>query len=245
MRFDVVTIFPEMFAGPLEHSIIGRARERGLLSVHVHDLRQWARDKHHVTDDYPYGGGAGMVMKVEPFAGAVTQLKKDNPGARVALMSPSGALLSQSMARELSTLPGLILLCGRYEGVDHRVVELFCDMEISIGDYVLTGGEIPAMVTLDCVARLVPGVVKEADSVLYESHSAGLLEHPHYTRPPQFMESSAPEVLLSGDHKKIEMWRREQSIIKTARTRPELLGKAGLSEDEWKLARRIMEQEQP
>ena len=242
MRFDIVTIFPEMFDGPLSHSIIGRAREKGLLTIHVHDLRKWACDKHHVTDDYPYGGGAGMVMKVEPFASAVEELKTQNPGAKVVLMTPGGELLNQQSARGLSSLPGLIILCGRYEGVDERVNGLFCDMEVSIGDYVLTGGEIPAMALLDCVARLVPGVVGDEASIINESHSDGLLEHPHYTRPAEFRDARVPEVLLNGDHKKIEAWRREESIKRTATRRPDLLEKAVLTEKERAMADSLLEQ---
>lgn len=241
MRFDIVTIFPEMFDGPLSHSIIGRAREKGLLEIHVHDLRKWTYDKHHVTDDYPYGGGAGMVMKVEPFSAAIEELKTQNPGAKVVLMSPAGELFNQQSAQGLSALPGLIILCGRYEGVDERVSALFCDMEVSIGDYVLTGGEIPAMALLDCVARLVPGVVGEEASIINESHSDGLLEHPHYTRPAEFRDVRVPEVLLNGDHKKIESWRREESIKKTARIRPDLLAKADLTEKERVIADDFLE----
>lgn len=241
MRFDILTIFPAMFDGPLSHSIIGRAREKGLLEIHVHDLREWACDKHHVTDDYPYGGGAGMVMKVEPFAEAVKELKTRNPGAKAVLMSPAGELFNQRSARELSLLPGLIILCGRYEGVDERVSGLFCDMEVSIGDYVLTGGEIPAMALLDCVARLVPGVVGEEASIVNESHSDGLLEHPHYTRPAEFMGVRVPEALLGGDHKKIEAWRREEAVKKTAMRRPDLLEKAALTEEERAMASDLVE----
>lgn len=241
MRFDIVTIFPAMFDGPLSHSIIGRAREKGLLEIHVHDLRKWTYDKHHVTDDYPYGGGAGMVMKVEPFCAAVEDIKTQNPGAKVVLMTPGGNLFNQRMAQDFSSLAGLIILCGRYEGVDERVSALFCDMEISIGDYVLTGGEIPAMTLLDCVARLVPGVVGEEASIVHESHSDSLLEHPHYTRPAEFRDSRVPEVLLNGDHKKIEAWRREEAIKKTARIRPDLLAKAVLTEKERVMADVLIE----
>lgn len=241
MRFDIVTIFPAMFDGPFSHSIIGRAREKGLVEIHVHDLRKWTYDKHHVTDDYPYGGGAGMVMKVEPFAEAVKELKTRNPGAKVVLMSPAGELFNQRSAKELSLFSGLIILCGRYEGVDERVSALFCDMEVSIGDYVLTGGEIPAMALLDCVARLVPGVVGEEASIVHESHSDGLLEHPHYTRPAEFMGVRVPEVLLNGDHKKIETWRREEAIKRTAMRRPDLLERADLTEKERAMASDLVE----
>ncbi|MBI5816087.1 MAG: tRNA (guanosine(37)-N1)-methyltransferase TrmD [Nitrospinae bacterium] len=242
MRFDIVTIFPGMFAGPLDSSIIGRARDSGKIQVNVHDLRGWTTDKHRITDDYPYGGGAGMVMKVEPFAAAVAQLKTSNPAAKVILMSPAGTVLRHSLAMELSRQSGIIILCGRYEGVDARVTGLLCDMEVSIGDYVLTGGEIPAMALVDCVARLVPGVVGEEQSTVKESHAGNLLEYPQYTRPPEFEGLKVPEILLSGDHAKIEKWRREQAIIKTARVRPALLDKAGLSEDEMRTARKAMEE---
>jgi len=243
MRFDILTIFPEMFDSAFNSSIIGRAKECGKIQVNAHDLRNWTRDKHRITDDYPYGGGSGMVMKVEPFAEAVKSLKQYNPEAKVVLMSPAGSLLNHDMAMELSKLPGLIILCGRYEGVDARVSELFCDMEISIGDYVLTGGEIPAMALVDCVARLLPGVVKEEESTLKDSHAENLLEYPQYTRPPVFMDKKVPDVLLSGDHKKIDQWRREQSIIKTAKIRPDLLDEAGLSAEEMEIARKAMEKD--
>ncbi|MBF0635088.1 MAG: tRNA (guanosine(37)-N1)-methyltransferase TrmD, partial [Nitrospinae bacterium] len=179
--------------------------------------------------------------KVEPFASAVEELKTQNPGAKVALMTPGGKLFNQRMAQDFSSLPGLIILCGRYEGVDERVSGLFCDMEVSIGDYVLTGGEIPAMVMLDCVARLVPGVVGEEASIVHESHSDSLLEHPHYTRPAEFRDARVPEVLLNGDHKKIEAWRREEAIKKTASVRPDLLAKAVLTEKERVMAGDFME----
>lgn len=239
MRFDIVTIFPGMVDHALGGSILGRAREKEVIEIHTHDLRSWTHDRHHTTDDYPYGGGAGMVMKVEPFAEAVDDLKEKNPSARVALMTPQGSVFNQEVAKELSTLPGLIILCGRYEGVDERV-RLFCDMEISLGDFVLTGGEIPAMAVVDAVARLVPGVVGKGESVLRDSHSEYLLEHPHYTRPAEFRGVRPPETLFSGDHKKIEAWRREQSIIRTARRRPDLIPKADLTDEERLMAERII-----
>lgn len=239
-RFDIVTIFPGMFDGVFDHSIIGRARERGIIEINVHDLRGWARDRHKITDDYPYGGGAGMVMKAAPFAGAVESLRAENPGAKAVLMTPRGDLLTQKTAEELSALPGLVILCGRYEGVDERVGS-FVDMEISIGDFVLTGGEIPAMALVDAVARLFPGVVGEEESILRESHTGFLLEYPQYTRPAEFAGMRVPEVLLSGDHAKIEAWRRRQSIIRTARRRPDLLEKAELTEEERRLAEKEIE----
>lgn len=241
MKFDVVTIFPEMFDGPLNRSIIGRAQEKGIIEIATHNLRQWTHDKHQMTDDSPYGGGAGMVMKPEPFASAVNELREKNRGAKVVLMTPQGELLTDSKARELSNLPGLIILCGRYEGVDERV-RLIADMEISIGDYVLTGGELPAMVLIDTVARLNPGVVKEEESILKDSHADNLLEHPHYTRPAEFMGQKVPDVLLSGNHGKIEQWRREQSIIRTAIRRPDLIRKADLTDTEKELAKKAIKE---
>ncbi|VAX22223.1 tRNA (guanine(37)-N(1))-methyltransferase [hydrothermal vent metagenome] len=238
MRFDIVTIFPEMFDGPLNHSIIGRAQEKNIVNISVHNLRKWTHDKHQITDDSPYGGGAGMVMKPAPFSEAVAELKQKNEGAKVVLMTPQGEPFCDAKARKLAKLPGLIILCGRYEGVDERV-RLIADMEISIGDYVLTGGELPAMVLVDSVARLNPGVVKEAESTQKDSHAENLLEHPHYTRPPEFMGEKVPDVLLSGDHGKIEKWRREQAIIRTAQRRPDLIAKADLTNSEKELVRKI------
>ena len=243
MRIDIVTIFPEMFHGPLDHSIIGRARKKGIIEIHVHDLRGWTHDRHSVVDDYPYGGGAGMVMKVEPFAEAVDDLRERNPGARVALMTPQGEVFNHKTAEELSALPGLIILCGRYEGVDERVRELCVDMEISLGDFVVTGGEIPAMAVVDAVTRLVPGVVGEGESVLRDSHAERLLEHPHYTRPAEYRGLKVPDVLLSGDHGRIEKWRRRESIIRTAIRRPDLLEKAELTEEERRIAEGIVKKE--
>ncbi|VAX20979.1 tRNA (guanine(37)-N(1))-methyltransferase [hydrothermal vent metagenome] len=241
MRFDIITIFPEMFtASPLDFSLIGKASDKGLIEVNIHNLRDWTDDNHKTTDDAPYGGGAGMVMKAPPIALACDDLRKKSVGARVALMTPQGRPLNHNLARELSGLPGLIVICGRYEGVDERVRELCSDYEISIGDYVLTGGEIPAMALVDCVARLVPGVVSKEESIANDSHADGLLEHPHYTRPPEYRGLAAPEVLLSGHHEKIEKWRREQSIIRTARRRPDLLEKAGLTDEERKMVTDIL-----
>ncbi len=242
MRFDIITIFPEMFTGcPLDFSLIGKARDKGLIEVKTHNLRDWTDDNHKTTDDAPYGGGAGMVMKPEPIARACDDLRKHSCGAKVVLMTPQGRPLCHDLARELSKLSGLIVICGRYEGVDERVRELCADYEISIGDYVLTGGEIPAMALVDCVARLVPGVVKEADSIANDSHADGLLEHPHYTRPPEFRGLKAPGVLLSGHHGEIEKWRREQSIIRTAMRRPNLLEKAELTGEERKMADNLLD----
>ncbi|HEB71043.1 MAG TPA: tRNA (guanosine(37)-N1)-methyltransferase TrmD, partial [Nitrospirae bacterium] len=222
-------------------SVIGRAVRDGKLEIHLHDLRSWTCDKHRVTDDYTYGGGPGMLMKVEPFAKAVDDLREKNRGAKVALMTPQGDLLTQKTALQLSTnSPGLIILCGRYEGVDERVRENYCDLEISIGDYVLTGGEIPAMALVDAVARLVPGVLGDSQSALDESHLGSLLEYPQYTRPAEFKGLKVPEILLSGNHADIENWRRRQSILRTAKKRPDLLPGADLTEKERETAEKAI-----
>ena len=220
MRIDVITLFPEMFEGPLRESILGRARDRGLVEVRLHDLRDYATDRHRVVDDTPYGGGAGMVLKVEPIAAAIGDVKPDD--ARVILLSPQGRLFTQRVARELATKPGLVLVCGRYEGVDERVRSLV-DEEISIGDYVLTGGELAAMVVIDAVSRLVPGVIEPA-SLEHESHTSGLLEYPQYTRPAEFSGMRVPDVLLSGDHKAIAKWREAEARKRTRERRPDLEG---------------------
>lgn len=242
MRFDIVTTFPEMLSSIFASSVIGRAILDGKLEIHAHDLRSWTYDKHHVTDDYIYGGGPGMLMKVEPFAKAVEDLRGKNRGAKVVLMTPQGELLTQKMASRLSQLPGLIILCGRYEGVDERVRDNYCDMEISIGDYVLTGGEIPAMAAVDAVARLVPGVLGDSESALDESHTNSLLEYPQYTRPADFKGHKVPEILLSGHHAEIENWRRNQSIIRTAKKRPDLLARADLTKEERETAEKIVKE---
>lgn len=241
MRIDVVTIFPGLFDPFFSSSLLGKAANKGLLELAAHDLRAWTSDKHKTTDDTPYGGGPGMVMKVEPFYGAVKALKKENRSAQVVLMSPQGALLNHNMAIELSQSDGLIILCGRYEGVDERVSQLLCDREISIGDYVVSGGETPAMVVIEAVCRLVPGVVGEALSIEQDSHAESLLEHPQYTRPPEFMGKKPPEILLSGDHKKIDFWRRQEAIKRTALRRPDLLDNASLTDEEQKFAKRIID----
>jgi len=241
MRFDIVTTFPEMLSSMFDSSVIGRAIRDGKLEIHPHDLRSWTDDKHRVTDDYTYGGGPGMLMKVEPFARAVDDLKKKNRDAKVALMTPQGELLTQKIAGELSKLPGLIILCGRYEGVDERVRENYCDLEISIGDYVLTGGEIPAMAVVDTVARLVPGVLGDSKSALDESHLNFLLEYPQYTRPAEYNGMNVPKVLLSGNSAEIESWRRQQSIYRTAKKRPDLLAQADLTDQERDSVKDILE----
>ena len=225
MRIDVVTLFPSFFDGPLRESIIGRAAERGLVAFGVHDLREHGLGRHRSVDDYPYGGGAGMVMRPEPIAEAIEPLKA--AGAHVVLMDPGGERLTDALARELSAAPHLAILSGRYEGVDERARALV-DREVSIGDYVLTGGELPALVLIDVVVRLIPGVI-DPDSSALDSFADGLLEHPHYTRPETFRGSAVPSVLLSGNHGEVARWRRREALRRTRMRRPDLLGSANLS----------------
>lgn len=226
MRVDVVTLFPELFGGPLRTSIIGRALERGLVEIEVHDLREHGLGRHRSVDDYPYGGGAGMVMRPEPLFAAVEPLR--DAGAHVVLLDPAGERLTDALARELATSPHLALVCGRYEGVDERVRSL-ADREVSIGDYVLTGGELPALVLIDAVVRLIPGVIAEASHV-GDSYASGLLEHPQYTRPERFRDLDVPPVLLSGDHGEVERWRRREALRRTRERRPDLLESADLTD---------------
>jgi tRNA (guanine37-N1)-methyltransferase len=238
LRIDVVTLFPEMFA-PLSHSILGRAIERGLMTVNYINPRDFTTDRHRTVDDYPYGGGPGMVMKAEPIFLAVESVAR--PGSAVILLSPVGRVFKQSIAAELAARDHLVLICGHYEGVDERVREYLATDEISIGDYVLTGGELAAMVIVDAVARLVPGVLGHAESAGDESHSHGLLEYPQYTRPLEFRGWSVPERLLSGHHAEIAKWRRRQALGRTAALRPDLMTpelKAELADDGTKKGRR-------
>ncbi len=227
MRIDVLTLFPETFDGPLQASILGRALREGVAEVHLHDIRDYATDKHSIVDDYAYGGGPGMVMKPEPLAAAIESAKAAAATpARVILLTPQGRLFNQQIVDELAGEPRLILLCGHYEGVDERIREHCVDDEISIGDYVLSGGEYAAMVVIDAVVRRQPGTLGSSDSLLEESHSDGLLEYPQYTRPAEFRGWQVPDILLSGNHGEIAKWRRRQRIIRTARRRPDLLQKA-------------------
>jgi tRNA (guanine37-N1)-methyltransferase len=257
MQFDILTLFPGMFTGPLTESIIKRAVQAGRISIGIHDIRTYATDKHHTADDAPYGGGAGMVMKVEPLAAAIRDVVQDKQTSRqadkeivgdaasalspspllpscasrqklVVLMTPAGELFSQRTAIELANYAQLVLVCGHYEGVDERACEALIDREISIGDYVLTGGELAAMVVVDAVARLVPGVI-DAESIGEESHSAGLLEYPHYTRPATWEGREVPAVLRAGHHGEVARWRREQQLRRTLERRPDLLAHAELS----------------
>ncbi|MFQ5673743.1 MAG: tRNA (guanosine(37)-N1)-methyltransferase TrmD [Nitrospinales bacterium] len=225
LRFDIISIFPGLFDPLLNESILKRARDRGIVEVQAHNLRDYSLDKHKKVDDYPFGGGPGMVMGVEPIARAIESVKRGQPGAHTILLSPRGERFDQEKARRLAQRNAIILVCGRYEGVDERVGRFFVDEEISIGDYVLSGGEIPAMVLLEAVSRLVPGVLGDETSALEESFSSPLLEYPQYTRPRDFRGYKAPDVLVSGDHRKIRDWQREQALKKTARVRPDLLKK--------------------
>ena len=227
MRFDIITIFPEIFTGYLSGGIIRRAVAEGLLEIHVHDLRDFAAGRHRQVDDRPFGGLEGMVVKPEPVFRAVESLREDGAAA-VYLLSAQGALFSAETARRMARLRRAILICGRYEGVDERVAEHLADEEISIGDYVLTGGEPAAMVVVDAVSRFVPGVVGKTGSVERDSFNDGLLDYPQYTRPRDFRGFAVPEVLLSGDHAAVEEWRRKKAIEKTARTRPDLLEKTNM-----------------
>ena len=231
MKFDVLTLFPAMIDSPFAGSILGKAVEKGLILIAAHNLRDWAEGRHKVTDDAPYGGGDGMVMKPEPVARALSQLKANSPGARVLLMTPQGAPFRQSDAQALSREEGLIFVCGRYEGFDERI-RYMVDAEYSLGDFVLTGGELAAMVMIDAVSRLIPGVLGSSGSALGDSFADGLLEYPHYTRPVEFEGRRVPEVLLSGNHAEIARWRRRQQLKRTVQRRPDLLPGARLSEED-------------
>ncbi len=241
MRIDVITIFPEILEGALDASILAIAREKETLDVRLHDLRDWTTDRHRQVDDEPYGGGPGMVMKPEPFFRAVRELRRGPaPESTVVLLTPQGRRLDQATVEGLAARDHLILLCGRYEGFDERIRTL-ADMEVSIGDYVLSGGEIPALVVIDTVTRLLPGVLGHEDSASMDSFSDGLLEHPTYTRPPEWEGLEVPDVLRSGDHARIAEWRRRKAIERTARVRPDLVGSADLDPLERELARRAVD----
>ena len=233
MRIHIFTLFPEMFQGPLEHSILGRATANGLLDVSLHNIRDHADGPHRTVDDYPYGGGPGMVMKPDPLFRAVESvLGATAPGFPVVLLTPQGKQFTQAEAQRLAAEPTVALICGRYQGVDERIRQYLATEELSIGDYVLTGGELASMVVVDAVARLLPGVLGSADAAPADSYATGLLQHPHYTRPAQFRDWSVPEVLLSGNHEQIARWRREQSLRRTWERRPDLLQWAALSEED-------------
>jgi tRNA (guanine37-N1)-methyltransferase len=235
MRLDIFTIFPAMFDSPLQESILKRAQESGRLSVLIHNIRDYTTDRHHTTDDVPYGGGGGMVMKPEPIFAAVEAVLGDSISnlqspLPIILLTPQGRPFTQAVARELAGHDRLALICGRYEGVDERVRLGLATDEISIGDFVLTGGELPALVLVDAVARLLPGVLGDPEATSDDSHAAGLLEYPHYTRPPEFRGQAVPEVLVSGDHARVARWRREQALRRTWERRPDLLAHADLTD---------------
>jgi tRNA (guanine37-N1)-methyltransferase len=234
VHFDILTLFPQMFETPFEESIVGRAIEQGLVSVAIYNIRDFATDKHRVTDDTPYGGGGGMVMKPEPIFRAVESILEGDAAAStpVILLSPQGRSFTQAVAWELTSHPRLVLICGRYEGVDERVPLALANDEISIGDYVLTGGEIPAMVIVDAITRLLPGALGDPSAVAKDSHADGLLEHPQYTRPAVFRGYAVPEVLLSGDHAAVDIWRRRQAVLRTYERRPDLLREANLTDED-------------
>jgi len=242
MIFDVLTLFPGMFVSPLQESILGRAHQQQLLQVRMHNLRDWAEGRHQTTDDTPYGGGDGMVMKPEPLARAIADLRAKAPGSKVLLMTPQGKPFTHRAACELAKEEGLIFLCGRYEGFDERVRQTLVDAEYSIGDFVLTGGELPAMVMIDAIARFIPGVLGGSDSAEIDSFSDGLLEYPQYTRPAVFQGMAVPEVLLSGDHGKIARWRREQQLLRTWQRRPDLLRTANLTKEDQAILERLQKQ---
>ena len=237
MRIDIISLFPNMFSGPFDESIIKRAMERNIVSIVIHNLRDWGLGKHKMVDDYPFGGGAGMVMKPEPIFEAVDAVRagSGNTSVPVILLTPQGRVFNQKIAAELADLDRFIIICGHYEGIDERVREHLAADEISIGDYVLTGGELAAMVIVDAVVRQLPGVLGSDESASDESHTAGLLEYPQYTRPQTYRGWEVPEILLSGNHAQIAKWRREQSILRTFMRRPDLLEKAELSKEDKKL----------
>jgi tRNA (guanine37-N1)-methyltransferase len=245
MRIDILTLFPQFFETPLQSAIFQRARDKALVSFNIYNIRDYTHDKHHVVDDYPFGGGAGMLLKPEPVFEALEDVLKDRQADEepipVILTTPQGKLLSQPLAYQLAEHKRIVILCGHYEGVDDRVREHIVTHEISIGDYVLSGGELPALVVADAVVRLIPGVLGSDESAAGDSHSDGLLEYPQFTRPAEFRGWNVPEILLSGNHARIAEWRREQSIIKTAARRPDLLAKAVLTAKEKKKLHTLIE----
>ncbi|HZQ10510.1 MAG TPA: tRNA (guanosine(37)-N1)-methyltransferase TrmD [Anaerolineae bacterium] len=240
MRFDIFTLFPGMFTGVFDDSILQRARDAGLIQLHLHNIRDYTHDKHHITDDYAYGGGGGMVMKPEPIFEAVETILGADPAQRppLILTSPQGRVFNSHLARAHAQHPHLAILCGHYEGIDERVRTLVTD-EISIGDYVLTGGEIPAMVLIDAIARFIPGVVGDPGAPHQDSHATGLLEYPHYTRPLEYRGMRVPDILISGHHLNVERWRRQQSLKRTLERRPDLLTNIPLTEDDKKFLQQL------
>ncbi|MBN2550950.1 MAG: tRNA (guanosine(37)-N1)-methyltransferase TrmD [Anaerolineales bacterium] len=253
VEFEVFTLFPEVFEPYLQTSILQRAQQHGLVAVHLYNIRDWTSDRHHITDDEPYGGGGGMVMKPEPIFAALESVLGAPPACPVILLSPQGRTFTQRIAQELAgegfvdiyQPRRLALLCGRYEGIDERVCQYLVTDEISIGDYVISGGELAALVVIDAVTRLIPGALGDPDGASDDSHAMGLLEYPHYTRPAEFRGWGVPEVLLSGDHGKVARWRREQALQRTWQRRPDLLAKAPLSETDLKFLQKLRDKETP
>ncbi|MFY9520461.1 MAG: tRNA (guanosine(37)-N1)-methyltransferase TrmD [Caldicoprobacterales bacterium] len=242
MRIDILTLFPELFKPFISTSIMGRAIDNNLVNINTHNIRDFAKNKHRQVDDYPYGGGAGMVMAVQPLYDALDHvIGLHDLKPTIIYLSPQGRVLDQAMVADYSRHTNIILLCGHYEGIDQRVIDKYVDQEISIGDYVLTGGELAAMVFVDSVTRLIPGVLGSSDSILEESHTNHLLEYPHYTRPSNYKGDKVPEVLLSGNHKEIDRWRRTQSLKNTLIKRPDMLSKAELSDEDQMLLKELKE----
>jgi len=239
IKFDVLSIFPEMFSSPLNFSLLKKAQEKGLLNICLHDIRNWANDKHKMTDDAPYGGGCGMVMKVEPVEKALAAIRGAEDDALVVLMTPQGEKFNQKIAAQLAEKKQIIIICGRYEGVDERIREHLVDREISIGDYILTGGELAALVLIDAVCRLIPDVLGNPESICGESFSLNLLEYPQYTRPAEYKGWMVPDVLLSGNHAQIELWQKYESLKRTYQRRPDLLKKIKLSAEDKKNLEKI------
>lgn len=245
MKCDVITIFPDIFHAYLSEGVLNKAIQRALIEINVHNLRDYTKDKHRTVDDYPYGGGSGMVMKPEPFFEAADILCPDTMQRRVIMLSPAGKIFNQDMAEEFSReKKRLMFLCGRYEAIDERVKTALADDEVSIGDYILSGGELPALVIIDAVSRLIPGVLGDEHSAEIESFSWGILDYPHYTRPPVFRSMQAPEILLSGNHKDIMRWRRKEALRRTFKRRPDLLEKHILSDEDHRLIQEIKEESQ-
>lgn len=232
MKFDILTLFPGMFVGPFDESIISRAKDKQLIDISLHNIRDWAADRHQTADDAPYGGGAGMVMKAEPLAAAICAVKALSRNSTVVLTSPHGRPLTHRVAHELAEKEGLIIVCGRYEGIDERIRTLYAEDDISLGDFVLSGGEIAAMAIVDAVTRLIPGVLGSSESAGSDSFCDGLLEYPHYTRPPEFDGLSVPEILLSGNHELIRRWRRKESLRRTRSLRPDLFSEVELTRED-------------
>lgn len=240
INFEILSIFPEMFSSPLNFSLLKKAQEKGLIKISLHNIRDWADDKQKMTDDAPYGGGCGMVMKLEPVEKALSAIRGgDEKDSTVVLMTPQGEVFNQKIAAELSHKKRIMIVCGRYEGVDERIREHLADREISIGDYILTGGELAAMVLIDAVSRFIPDVLGNPDSAQDESFSQNLLEYPQYTRPAAYKGWMVPDILLSGNHAEIELWRRKESLRKTYKKRPDLLNKITLSDEDKKILDKI------